>query len=90
MVTALPSRQHRQLKQCHSPAAWEVRNCRQVGEIRRGAGPSPTAARIRRMVPPALLLPRDEEYLPLSAYCFCLGNGVTDLVEGIFPPGRGL
>ena len=52
--------------------------------------------RIARPVPggefwaPTLLLPRDEEYLPLSAYCFCLGNGVTNLVEGIFPPGRGL
>ena len=32
------------------PEAWEVRNCRQVGEARRGAGQSPAAARIRWMV----------------------------------------
>jgi hypothetical protein len=28
------------------PDACEVRNCRQVGEVRRGAGPNPAAARI--------------------------------------------
>jgi hypothetical protein len=33
------------------PDAWVVRNCRQVGDARRGAGPSPAAARIRRIVP---------------------------------------
>jgi len=29
------------------PDAWLARNCRQVGDARRGAGPSPAAARIR-------------------------------------------
>ena len=33
------------------PDAWEARNCRQVGDARRGAGMSPAAARIRRIVP---------------------------------------
>ena len=33
------------------PDAWLARNCRQVGDARRGAGPSPAAARIRRIVP---------------------------------------
>jgi hypothetical protein len=33
------------------PDAWDARNCRQVGEVRRGAGPNPAAARIRRIVP---------------------------------------
>ena len=33
------------------PAAWEARNWRQVGDARRGAGVSPAAARIRRIVP---------------------------------------
>ena len=33
------------------PDAWEARNCRQVGDARRGAGVNPAAARIRRMVP---------------------------------------
>ncbi len=32
------------------PDAWAARNCRQVGDARRGAGVSPAAARIRRMV----------------------------------------
>jgi hypothetical protein len=32
------------------PGAWEVRNCFQVGESRRGAGWSPAAARIPRIV----------------------------------------
>ncbi len=40
------------------PAAWEVRNCRQAGDARRGAGVSPAAARIRRMVPAAMRYPR--------------------------------
>src|SRR5258708_9795839 len=34
------------------PDAWLARNCRQVGGARRGAGPRPAAARIRRIVPP--------------------------------------
>ena len=33
------------------PDAWTARNCRQAGDARRGAGPSPAAARIRRIVP---------------------------------------
>jgi hypothetical protein len=33
------------------PDAWEFRNCGQVGDVRRGAGFSPAAARIRRIVP---------------------------------------
>ena len=33
------------------PAAWEARNWRHVGDARRGAGVSPAAARIRRIVP---------------------------------------
>ena len=32
------------------PAAWEARNCRQVGDVRRGAGVNPAEARIRRIV----------------------------------------
>lgn len=39
------------------PDAWEVKNCRQVGEVGRGAGPSPAAARIRRIVPSPTLCP---------------------------------
>jgi hypothetical protein len=37
--------------QARMPDAWLARNCRQVGEAPRGAGPRPTAARIRRIVP---------------------------------------
>ena len=37
--------------QARMPCAWAVRNCRHVGDARRGAGPSPAAARIRRIVP---------------------------------------
>jgi hypothetical protein len=33
------------------PDAWEAKNCRQVGDAWRGAGLSPAAARIRRIVP---------------------------------------
>jgi hypothetical protein len=33
-----------------TPAAWEARNCRRVGDARRGAGVSPATARIRRIV----------------------------------------
>ena len=33
------------------PDAWAARNCRHVGDARRGAGPSPAADRIRRIVP---------------------------------------
>jgi hypothetical protein len=36
--------------QARIPDAWVVRNCRQVGDVRRGAGPSLAAARIRRIV----------------------------------------
>src|ERR1700678_745651 len=32
------------------PDAWAFRNCRHVGDARRGAGPRPAAARIRRIV----------------------------------------
>ena len=35
-----------------------ARNCRQVGDARRGAGPSPAAARIRRIVPSPTRYPR--------------------------------
>jgi hypothetical protein len=35
------------------PEACELRNCRQVGDARRGAGLNPAAAGIRRMVPGA-------------------------------------
>src|SRR5262245_7618790 len=37
--------------QARIPDAWAARNCRQGGDARRGAGPSPAAARIRRIVP---------------------------------------
>ena len=40
--------------------AGAVRNCRQVGDARRGAGPSPAAARIRRMVPSPLGIPPEQ------------------------------
>ena len=40
------------------PDAWEARNWRQVGDARRGAGVSPAAAMIRRMVPAAMRWPR--------------------------------
>jgi hypothetical protein len=40
------------------PAACDVRNCRQVGDARRSAGPRPAAARIRRMVPSPIRCPR--------------------------------
>jgi hypothetical protein len=40
------------------PAAWEARSCRQVGDARRGAGVSPAAARIRRIVPAPMRYPR--------------------------------
>ena len=40
------------------PDAWEARNCRQVGGARRGAGVSPAAARIRRIVPAPMRYPR--------------------------------
>src|ERR1019366_2429602 len=38
--------------------ACEVRNCRQVGDTRRGAGLRPAAARIRRIVPSPMRWPR--------------------------------
>ena len=37
--------------QARMPEAWAVRNCRHAGDARRGAGPRPAAARIRRIVP---------------------------------------
>ena len=40
------------------PDAWAARNCRQVGDARRGAGRSPAAARIRRIVPSPTRYPR--------------------------------
>jgi hypothetical protein len=40
------------------PDAWAARNCRQAGEVRCGAGVSPAAARIRRMVPAPIRWPR--------------------------------
>ena len=40
------------------PEAWETRNCRQVGDARRGAGVSPAATRIRRIVPAPMRWPR--------------------------------
>ena len=40
------------------PRAWAVRNCRQVGDPRRGAGVSPASARIRRIVPSPMRCPR--------------------------------
>ena len=39
------------------PDAWAARSCRQAGAARRGAGPSPAAARIRRMVPSPIRYP---------------------------------
>jgi hypothetical protein len=33
--------------QAGMPASWACRNCRHLGDARRGAGPKPTAARIR-------------------------------------------
>jgi predicted transposase YbfD/YdcC len=39
------------------PDAWEVRNCRQVGDTRRGAGVRPASARIRRIVPSPVRCP---------------------------------
>jgi len=38
--------------------ACAARNCRQVGDARRGAGRSPAAARIRRIVPSPIRYPR--------------------------------
>jgi hypothetical protein len=40
------------------PDAGAARNCRHVGDERRGAGPSPAAARIRRIVPSPTRYPR--------------------------------
>jgi hypothetical protein len=39
------------------PDAWEARNCRQVGDARRGAGARPATARIRRIVPAPIRYP---------------------------------
>ena len=43
------------------PAAWAARNCRQLGDGRRGAGASRPPARIRRIVPAPIRLPEAEE-----------------------------
>jgi hypothetical protein len=43
------------------PDAWAARNCRQVGDARRGAGVSPAAARIRRIAPAPMRYPEAEE-----------------------------
>jgi hypothetical protein len=40
------------------PHAWAFRSCRHVGDARRGAGPSPAAARIRRIAPSLARYPR--------------------------------
>ena len=50
------------------PGAWEVRNSRQVGDARRGAGSSPAAARIRRIVPSPMRWPRPTS-LPWMRRC---------------------
>jgi hypothetical protein len=44
--------------QARMPDAWLARNCRHVGDARRGAGPRPAAARIRRIVPSPTRYPR--------------------------------
>jgi len=44
--------------QARMPDDWAFRNCRHVGDARRGAGPSPAAARIRRIVPCPTRYPR--------------------------------
>ena len=60
--------------------AWEARNCRQVGDVRRGAGASPAAARIRRMVPAPMRCPR-LRISPWMRWCphrgFCLARRRT-------------
>src|ERR1035438_10138464 len=60
------------------PDAWDVRNCRQVGDARRGAGLSPAAARIRRIVPSPMRWPR-----PRSSpwLCRCLHRFANRIVE---------
>src|SRR3954463_8375729 len=42
---------HVKKSHARTPEAWAARNCLHVGDARRGAGPSPAAARIRRIVP---------------------------------------
>jgi hypothetical protein len=44
--------------QARSPAAWAARICCQVGDAHQGAGVSPAAARIRRIVPAPVRYPR--------------------------------
>jgi hypothetical protein len=59
--------------QAEMPEAWAVRNCREVGDARRVAGPSPAAARILRIVPSPIRQPRpssstlDPTVMPNSA-----------------------
>jgi hypothetical protein len=54
-----------------------VRNCRQVGDGRRGAGRSPAAARIRRIVPSPMRWPRPRSSPWMRRYPqrgFCRAN----------------
>ncbi|HEY6313324.1 MAG TPA: BREX system ATP-binding domain-containing protein [Streptosporangiaceae bacterium] len=59
------------------PDAWEARNCRQVGDARRGEGLSLAAARIRRIVPAPMRWPRPRSS-PWIRRCphlgFCLAS----------------
>ncbi|MGO9193222.1 MAG: hypothetical protein ACLP8X_32880 [Streptosporangiaceae bacterium] len=50
--------------QARIPDAWDVRNWCHVGDVRRGAGPSPALARIRRIVPPREHAGHGEVYEP--------------------------
>ena len=63
MTAPSPARQHNTVSTCRKsqasiPDAWDVGNWRHVGEVRRGAGPSPALARIRRIVPLPARWPR--------------------------------
>jgi hypothetical protein len=54
--------------QARMPDAWAVRNCRHVGDARRGAGPRPTACRIRRIVPSPTRHPKPSSSLCIRRY----------------------
>jgi hypothetical protein len=62
------------------PDAWEAGNCCQVGDARRGAGVSPAAARIRRIVPAPIRYPSPRSS-PWIRRCphrgFCLASRRT-------------
>jgi hypothetical protein len=63
--------------QARIPAAWEARNCRQVGDARRGAGVSPAATRILRIVPAPTRYPRPRSspWMRRCPHCgFCLAS----------------